>query len=155
MSSTKSVTVEKTASQQFKNLPKNSTENVNKDFNFNDTTVTSLASKYKMLQDNLTQVVSELAEQKKNFKSFRSNQENLQELIAQKGDQLKDNIESSIQKMDGEIQKSLSHQKAENSRLQQQITQLNTDNTIIKNQLLAVQKRIDDIALQIGQDPLN
>ena len=57
--------------------------------------------------------------------------------------------------MDGEIQKSLSHQKAENSRLQQQITQLNTDNTIIKNQLLAVQKRIDDIALQIGQDPLN
>lgn len=155
MSSTKIVTVEKTASQQLKNLPKNSTENVNKDFNFNDTTVTSLASKYKMLQDNLTQVVSELAEQKKNFKSFRSNQENLQELIAQKGDQLKDNIESSIQKMDGEIQKSLSHQKAENSRLQQQITQLNTDNTIIKNQLLAVQKRIDDIALQIGQDPLN
>lgn len=155
MSSTKIITVEKTASQQLKNLPKNSTENVNKDFNFNDTTVTSLASKYKMLQDNLTQVVSELAEQKKNFKSFRSNQENLQELIAQKGDQLKDNIESSIQKMDGEIQKSLSHQKAENSRLQQQITQLNTDNTIIKNQLLAVQKRIDDIALQIGQDPLN
>ena len=86
---------------------------------------------------------------------YKRNQENLQELIAQKGDQLKDNIESSIQKMDGEIQKSLSHQKAENSRLQQQITQLNTDNTIIKNQLLAVQKRIDDIALQIGQDPLN
>lgn len=155
MSSTKIATVEKAASQQLKNLPKNSTENVNKDFNFNDTTVTSLASKYKMLQENLTQVVSELAEQKKNFKSFRSNQENLEELIAQKGDQLKDNIESSIQKMDGEIQKSLSHQKAENSRLQQQITQLNTDNTIIKNQLLAVQKRIDDIALQIGQEPLN
>ena len=54
MSSTKIVTVEKTASQQFKNLPKNSTENVNKDFNFNDTTVTSLDSKYKMIQDNLT-----------------------------------------------------------------------------------------------------
>ena len=53
--------------------------------------------------------------------------------------------------MDAEIQKSLSHQKAENSRLDQQINQLKIDENIIKNQLLIVQKRIEDIQLQIGQ----
>ena len=129
--------------------------NSNKEINFNDTTVTSLATKYKLLQENLNQVVNDLVEQRKQLKNFRTNQDDIQGLIGEKGDQLTENIESSIQKMDGEIQKSLSHQKAENSRLQQQITQLNTDNTIIKNQLLAVQKRIEDISLQIGQEHFN
>ncbi len=123
--------------------------------NFNDTAVTSLATKYKLLQENLNQVVNDLVEQRKQLKNFRTNQDDIQGLIGEKGDQLTENIESSIQKMDGEIQKSLSHQKAENSRLQQQITQLNTDNTIIKNQLLVVQKRIEDISLQIGHEHFN
>ena len=123
--------------------------------NFNDTAVTSLATKYKLLQENLNQVINDLVEQRKQLKNFRTNQDDIQGLIGEKGDQLTENIESSIQKMDGEIQKSLSHQKAENSRLQQQITQLNTDNTIIKNQLLVVQKRIEDISLQIGQEHFN
>ena len=113
--------------------------------NFNDTTMTSLATKYKVLETNLLEIMKELSDHKKQFKNFRDSQQDIQGLIADKGDQLKDNIEGSIQKMDGEIQKSLSHQKAENSRLQQQITQLNTDETIIKNQLIALSKRIDDI----------
>ncbi len=120
--------------------------------NFNDTTMTSLATKYKVLETNLLEIMKELSDHKKQFKNFRDSQQDIQGLIADKGDQLKDNIEGSIQKMDGEIQKSLSHQKAENSRLQQQITQLNTDETIIKNQLIALSKRIDDIELQVGQE---
>ena len=120
--------------------------------NFNDTTMTSLATKYKVLETNLLEIMKELSDHKKQFKNFRDSQQDMQGLIADKGDQLKDNIEGSIQKMDGEIQKSLSHQKAENSRLQQQITQLNTDETIIKNQLIALSKRIDDIELQVGQE---
>ena len=120
--------------------------------NFNDTTMTSLATKYKVLETNLLEIMKELSDHKKQFKNFRDSQQDIQGLIADKGDQLKDNIEGSIQKMDGEIQKSLSHQKAENSRLQQQITQLNTDETIIKNQLIALSKRIDDIELQGGQE---
>ena len=98
--------------------------------NFNDTTMTSLATKYKVLETNLLEIMKELSDHKKQFKNFRDSQQDMQGLIADKGDQLKDNIEGSIQKMDGEIQKSLSHQKAENSRLQQQITQLNTDETM-------------------------
>ena len=120
--------------------------------NFNDTTMTSLATKYKVLETNLLEIMKELSDHKKQFKNFRDSQQDIQGLIADKGDQLKDNIEGSLQKMDGEIQKSLSHQKAENSRLQQQITQLNTDETIIKNQLIALSKRIDDIELQVGQE---
>lgn len=122
--------------------------------NFNDVTITSLSSKYKVLENNLKEVINELVEHKKQFKYFRDSQENMEEVIVNKGDQLKENIEISIQKMDGEIQKSLSHQKAENSRLQQQINQLTIDEGIIKNQLIFLQKRIEDIELQVGQEYL-
>ena len=122
--------------------------------NFNDVTITSLSSKYKVLENNLKEVINELVEHKKQFKNFRDSQENMEEVIVNKGDQLKENIEISIQKMDGEIQKSLSHQKAENSRLQQQINQLTIDEGIIKNQLIFLQKRIEDIELQVGQEYL-
>ena len=43
--------------------------------------------------------------------------------------------------------KFFSSKKSENLRLQQQIIQLNNDNTIIKNQLFDIQKRIEDIKL--------
>lgn len=122
--------------------------------NFNDVTITSLSSKYKVLENNLKEVIYELVEHQKQFKYFRDSQENMEEVIVNKGDQLKENIEISIQKMDGEIQKSLSHQKAENSRLQQQINQLTIDEGIIKNQLIFLQKRIEDIELQVGQEYL-
>ncbi len=51
--------------------------------------------------------------------------------------------------------KFFSSKKLENLRLQQQIIQLNNDNTIIKYQLLDIQKRIEDIKLQIGSDFTN
>lgn len=51
--------------------------------------------------------------------------------------------------------KFFSSKKLENLRLQQQIIQLNNDNTIIKYQLLDIQKRIENIKLQIGSDFTN
>ena len=51
--------------------------------------------------------------------------------------------------------KFFSSKKSENLRLQQQIIQLNNDNTIIKYQLFDIQKRIEDIKLQIGSDFTN
>jgi hypothetical protein len=57
--------------------------------------------------------------------------------------------------MDGEVQKSLSYQISEYLRLYQQIHQLNNDNIVIKNQLLDIEKRIEDINLQIGSDFTN
>ena len=51
--------------------------------------------------------------------------------------------------------KFFSSKKLENLRLQQQIIQLNNDNTIIKYQLFDIQKRIEDIKLQIGSDFTN
>ena len=88
---------------------------------------------------------------KQDLEIFDGKREFFLNSIDEKARNIEDDVGSSITKMDAEIQKSLSHQKAEYSRLDQQINQLKVDENIIKNQLLIVQKRIDDIQLQIGQ----
>ncbi|MCQ2820283.1 MAG: hypothetical protein MJ252_23705 [archaeon] len=113
--------------------------------------MSSLRSRYYVLEQNLNEVLNELEEEKKNRDDVFSGQGNMEDFIALKASKIEDDVEGSIDKMDSEIQKSLSHQKAENSRLQQQITQLKGDNTVITNQLKAVQKRIEDIELQVGK----
>ena len=119
--------------------------------NFNDTTMSSLKTKYEILEENFLELVKAVKDNSQELEIFDGKREFFLNSIDEKARNIEDNVGSSITKMDAEIQKSLSHQKAENSRLDQQINQLKVDENIIKNQLLIVQKRIDDIQLQIGQ----
>ena len=119
--------------------------------NFNDTTMSSLKSKYEILENNFLELVKAVKDNSQELEIFDGKREFFLNSIDEKARNIEDNVGSSITKMDAEIQKSLSHQKAENSRLDQQINQLKIDENIIKNQLLVVQKRIEDIQIQIGQ----
>ena len=118
--------------------------------NYNDTTMSSLKSKYEILEENFLQLVKAVNDNNQELENFDGKREYFLNTIDDKARTIEDNVGSSITKMDAEIQKSLSHQKAENSRLDQQINQLKVDENIIKNKLLIVQKRIDDIQVQIG-----
>ena len=51
-----------------------------------------------------------------------------------------------------EMKRHFSHQRAENSRLQIQISQLKTEKTVLQNQLIALQRRISDLEMQVGND---
>ena len=119
--------------------------------NFNDSTMSSLKSKYEILENNFLELVKAVKDNNQELEIFDGKREFFLNSIDEKARNIEDNVGSSITKMDAEIQKSLSHQKAENSRLDQQSNQLKIDENIIKNQLLVVQKRIDDIQVQIGQ----
>ena len=136
-------------------IKSNQTGSQNMKVSFNDTTLANLTEKYEILNENLNNLIKAMNDHKKDFKEFQGGNENIPEYIDEKAKQIEDNVGSSITRMDGEVQKSLSHQKAENSRLQQQISQLNTDQVVIKNQLLHIQKRIEDIQMQIGDNYAN
>ena len=119
--------------------------------NFNDTTKSNLKNKYEILEENFLQLVKAVKENNQELEIFDGKREFFLNAIDEKARNIEDNVGSSITKMDSEIQKNLSHQKAEYSRLDQQINQLKIDENIIKNQLLIVQKRIEDIQLQMGK----
>ena len=44
------------------------------------------------------------------------------------------------------------HQTSENGRLQQQIASLKAEKTALQNQLIALQRRISDLEMQVGTD---
>ena len=119
--------------------------------NFNDSTMSNLKTKYEILEENFIQLVKAVKDNKQDLEIFDGKREFFFYSIDEKARNIEDDVGSSITKMDAEIQKSLSHQKAEYSRLDQQINQLKVDENIIKNQLLVVQKRIEDIQVQIGE----
>ena len=126
-------------------------QNTNENQTQNDVSMADLKSKYEILEENFIQLLKAVEESKEDLGNFEGKSDHLKNVIDDKAAKMENNVGSSIQKMNEEIGKSLSHQKAENSRLEQQITQLTTDENVIKNQLLIVQRRIDDIQLQIGQ----
>ena len=61
-------------------------------------------------------------------------------------------LNTKLFKVDDELKKHLAHQKAENSRLQQQITQLKGDKTTISEQLLNLDSEIKDLQTHVGHD---
>jgi hypothetical protein len=96
--------------------------------------------------------MDELNLHKNDVLSLKQNQNELKIIIENKADTIKETMLDQVKKMDTEMQKHFSQQKAENSRLMQQITQLNGEKTAIQNLLNALKKRIDDIQLQIEND---
>ncbi|OMJ72970.1 hypothetical protein SteCoe_28454 [Stentor coeruleus] len=57
-----------------------------------------------------------------------------------------------IARVEDEMKRHFAHQKAENSRLQQQITQLKGEKTSLQQQLLGLQRRIAELENQIGNE---
>jgi predicted nucleic acid-binding Zn-ribbon protein len=51
-----------------------------------------------------------------------------------------------------EIKRHYANQKAEGTRLQQQVTQLKNDKTALEKDIIRIQKRIEELELQIGHD---
>ena len=57
-----------------------------------------------------------------------------------------------LNKVEDEMKRHFSHQTSENSWLQQQITSLKAEKTALQNQLIALQRRISDLEMQVGTD---
>jgi chromosome segregation ATPase len=89
---------------------------------------------------------------KKDVSSLKTEKDNLQEMLKNKTQEVKANLLSELNKVDDEMKRHFAHQKAENSRLQQQISQLKTEKTVLQNQLIALQRRITDLEMQVGND---
>ena len=55
-------------------------------------------------------------------------------------------------KVEEEMKRHYAHQKAENARIQQQVTALKGEKTALDMQLIELQRRMDELELQVGHD---
>ena len=83
---------------------------------------------------------------------IKSDKHTVDDMLEAKKSETVTNLNAKLFKVDDELKKHLAHQKAENSRLQQQITQLKGDKTTINENLLKLDSEIKDLQTHVGHD---
>lgn len=61
-------------------------------------------------------------------------------------------LTNELHRVEEEIRRHYNNQNAEAQRLQQQLTQLKADKTALEKEIVRMQKRIEELELQIGND---
>ena len=89
---------------------------------------------------------------KKDVIQLKNEKETLQEILKLKTHEVKNTLLQELNKVEDEMKRHFSHQRSENGRLQQQISTLKAEKTVLQNQLIALQRRIADLEMQVGTD---
>merc|ERR1712036_94688 len=115
-------------------------------------TPTGLKGKLASLEDFISMPNEELAAQRQEIESLRNDKQNIEQHYQAQLQELKKTMVADVQRMQDEVKRHFAQQKADNSRLQQQITTLKGEKTSLQQQILGLQRRIQEIEEQIGAD---
>merc|ERR1711870_159669 len=113
---------------------------------------TGLKGKLASLEDFISMQNEELAAQRQEIESLRGDKSNIEQHYQGQLQELKKTMVADVQRMQEEVKKHFQQQKAENGRLQQQITTLRGEKTSLQQQILGLQRRIQEIEEHIGVD---
>merc|ERR1711890_87557 len=92
------------------------------------------------LEDFISMQNEELAAQRQEIESLRNDKQNIEQHYQAQLQELKKTMVADVQRMQEEVKRHFAHQKAENSRLQQQVTTLKGEKTSLQQQILGLQR---------------
>ncbi|CAE7629453.1 ALKBH3 [Symbiodinium sp. CCMP2456] len=113
---------------------------------------TGLKGKLAALEDFISMQNEELAAQRQEIESLRGDKAGIEEHYQGQLQELKKTMVGDVQRLQDEVKRHFAQQKAENARLQQQITTLKGEKTSLQQQILGLQRRIQEIEEQVGAD---
>ena len=125
--------------------------NLKSDVNSNLNT-SNLKGKLQVLDLTMADIIKEINLHKSDVNSLKTEKDSIQENLRNKHEEVKNTLLGDLNKVEEEMKRHFGHQKAENSRLQQQISQLKTEKTVLNQQLISLHKRINDLEIQVGND---
>lgn len=112
----------------------------------------SLKGKLLSLEELVKSITEEMNVHKKEVQLLRSEKDALENILNMKISDVRKSLMSEIARVEDEMKRHFAHQKAENFRLQQQITQLKGEKTALHAQMMKLQSRISELESQIGAD---
>lgn len=110
----------------------------------------NLKGKLQALEEMILQLADELQYHKKEVQVLRSEKETLESVLTMKTQDVRKTLTNENFKVEEEMKRHYSHQKAENSRIQQQVTALKGEKTALDMQLLELERRMSELELQVG-----
>lgn len=136
------------------NIEINQFGTLNESLNNVTTNPGSLKAKLNTIENHLKSLNDEMGVHKKEVTLLKNEKENLESALNMKSNDIKEAITQELNVIETEMKRHFSHQKAENSRLQQQITSLKGEKTSLQQQLIGLQRRIGELEMQIGTEEL-
>eukprot|EP00806_Schmidingerella_arcuata_P005844 Macronucleus_6319.p1 GENE.Macronucleus_6319~~Macronucleus_6319.p1 ORF type:complete len:155 (+),score=43.60 Macronucleus_6319:1-465(+) len=112
----------------------------------------NLKGKLTSLEDMIKQLAEELNFHKREVQVLRSEKDTLESVLTMKTQEVRKALTNENFKVEEEMKRHYAHQKAENSRLQQQVTALRGEKTALDMQLLELERRMAELELQVGQE---
>ena len=106
------------------------------------------------LYDTIHALQQQLSSHKKEVQILRGEKETLESVLTMKQNDTRKALTNELHRVEEEVKRHYANQKAESSRLQQQVTTLKTEKTALEKEILRTQGRIDELELQIGEDEL-
>jgi chromosome segregation ATPase len=93
-------------------------------------------------------------EHKSDLSRLKNEKDSLQEALKNKTAEVRQTLLMELTKVEDDMKRHFSQQKSENQRLVQQIMNLKVEKTSLTNQLIALQRRISDLEMQVGNDDI-
>lgn len=106
-----------------------------------------LKGKLNNLNDTVRQLQEYLNTHKKEVQILRSEKETLESVLTMKQGDTRKALTNELHRVEEEIKRHYANQKAEGTRLQQQLTQLKNDKTALEKDIIRMQKRIEELEL--------
>jgi len=94
----------------------------------------------------------ELNYHKKEVQILRTEKDTLESVLTMKTQDVRKTLTNELFKVEEEMKRHYAHQKAENSRIQQQVTALKGEKTALDMQLLELERRMAELELQVGKE---
>jgi len=112
----------------------------------------SLKGKLSLIETMIKTINEEITQHKKDVQHLKSEKDSLQSVLTIKTTDVKEALFDELKGLESEMRRHFNHQKAENSRLQQQVTVLRGEKTSLHQQLIGLQRRINELEMQIGTE---
>eukprot|EP00347_Sterkiella_histriomuscorum_P019123 403342861 len=116
------------------------------------TNTANLKGKLQSLDEMIRQLADELQYHKKDVQVLRQDKESLENVLTMKTQDVRKTLTNELFKVEEEMKRHYAHQKAENARIQQQVTALKGEKTALDMQLLEMERRMAELELQVGHD---
>lgn len=112
----------------------------------------NIKGKIGTLEEMIKQLAEELNYHKKEVTVLRGEKETLESVLSLKTQEVRKALTNENFKVEEEMKRHYAFQKAENSRIQQQVTALRGEKTALDMQLLELERRMAELETQVGHE---
>ena len=106
-----------------------------------------------LMEESLRSVSDETNFHNKEVQIIQAEKQTLETVLSKKAQEVKKVLANDVSRVEEELRRMLAQQVAQNNRLQQQISMVKEEKVSLKQNLIDLKRRIQEMELRVGVDP--